>query len=88
MLKINNKKLVIKNKIWNIQKELPEKNEQTIFTNYWAGYYGFIATIWSAVFGPIIINLLFGYELEGGRISALVVIVSAFLFVISYLYLY
>ena len=55
--------------------------------NWRAGYYGFIAAIWSAVFGPLMIDILFGYELEGSRVTALVVLVAGITFAASYLYL-
>ena len=79
---------IIWDKIRNVQKGLPGKDERTISLSHKAGYYGFIAAIWSAVFSPVIIDILFGYELDGGDVSAIVVLVSAFVFIISYLYLY
>ena len=71
----------------NVQKGLPVKDEMERKISWKAGYYGFIAAIWGAVFGPLIIDILFGYELEGSRVSALVVIVAAITFVFSYFYL-
>ncbi|MBN1861023.1 MAG: hypothetical protein JW840_06140 [Candidatus Thermoplasmatota archaeon] len=71
----------------NIRKGLPAKDERLISIGYKSGYYGFIGAIWSAVFGPLIIDIIFNYELEGSRVSALVVIVSGIVFIISYLYL-
>jgi hypothetical protein len=79
---------IIWDKIRNVQKGLPGKDERTISISYKAGYYGFIAAIWSAVLIPTIIDIVFGYELNGGDISAIVVLVSGFVFVVSYLYLY
>jgi hypothetical protein len=79
---------VIWEKIRNVQKGLPGKDERTISISYKAGYYGFIAAIWSAVLIPTIIDIMFGYELDGGAISAIVVLVSGFVFVVSYLYIY
>jgi hypothetical protein len=79
---------IIWDRIKNVQKGLPGKDERTISINYKAGYYGFIAAIWSAVLIPTIIDIVFGYELNGGDISAIVVLVSGFVFVVSYLYLY
>lgn len=79
---------IIWDKIRNVQKGLPGKDERTISINYKAGYYGFIAAIWSAVLIPTIIDIIFGYELDGRAISAIVVLVSGFVFVISYLYIY
>jgi hypothetical protein len=71
----------------NLKMGLPAKDEMERKISWKAGYYGFIAAIWGAVFGPLAIDILFGYELEGSRVTALVVLVSGFTFVISYLYL-
>ena len=79
---------IIWDKIKNVQKGLPGKDERVIFINYKAGFYGFIAAIWSAVLIPTIIDIVFGYELKGRDISAIVVLISGFVFVVSYLYLY
>ena len=75
-------------RIKNIKKGLPAKDERSKLTSYKAGYYGFIAAIWSAVFGPLFFEILFDYELPGSRVSAVVVIVSALVFFASYLYMY
>jgi hypothetical protein len=79
---------IIWDKIRNIQKGLPGKDERVISISHKAGYYGFIAAIWSAVLIPTMIDIIFGYELDAGDISAIVVLVSGFVFVVSYLYLY
>ncbi len=79
---------IIWDKIRNLQRGLPGKDERTTSLSYKAGYYGFIAAIWSAVISPVIIDIIFGYELDGGDVAAIVVLVSAFVFVLSYLYLY
>jgi hypothetical protein len=79
---------IIWDKIRNVQKGLPGKDERTISMSHTAGYYGFIAAIWSAVFAPLFFDVSSGYELDGGDVSAIVVLVSAFVFIISYLYLY
>ena len=79
---------IIWDKIRNVQKGLPGKDERIMSISYRAGYYGFMAAIWSAVFSPVVIDIIFGYELDGGDVSAIVVLVSAFVFIISYLYLY
>jgi multisubunit Na+/H+ antiporter MnhB subunit len=71
----------------NVRLGLPAKDEMEKKINWRAGYYGFIAAIWGAVFGPLLIDILFGYELEGSRVTALVVLVSGLTFVVSYLYL-
>ena len=78
---------ILYDRLKNLKKGLPSKDERLILINYKAGFYGFIAAIWSAVFGPLFIEILFDYELPGSRVSALVVLVSGFVFVASYLYL-
>jgi hypothetical protein len=79
---------VIWDKIRNVQKGLPGKDERTISMSHKAGYYGFIAAIWSAVFAPLFFDVSSRNELDGGDVSAIVVLVSAFVFIVSYLYLY
>jgi len=79
---------IIWDKIRNVQKGLPGKDERTISMSHKAGYYGFIAAIWSAVFTPLFSDVLSGYELKGGDVTAIVVLVSGFVFVVSYLYFY
>jgi len=79
---------IIWDKIRNVQKGLPGKDERTISMSHKAGYYGFIAAIWSAVFIPLFFDVSSVYELDGGDVSAIVVLVSAFVFIVSYLYLY
>ncbi len=74
-------------RVRNVRAGLPVKDEMEKKINWRAGYYGFIAAIWGAVFGPLVIDILFGYELEGSRVTALVVLVSGITFVVSYLYL-
>ena len=78
---------IILDRIRNLKMGLPAKDEMEKKINWKAGYYGFIAAIWGAVFGPLVIDILFGYELEGSRVSALVVLVSGIVFAVSYLYL-
>ncbi|UCG95663.1 MAG: hypothetical protein JSV92_01275 [archaeon] len=78
---------MILDRVRNLKKGLPVKDEMERKISWKAGYYGFIAAIWGAVFGPLVIDILFGYELEGSRVTALVVLVSGFVFVASYLYL-
>jgi hypothetical protein len=74
-------------KIRNIRKGLPGKDERTISMSHKAGYYAFIAAIWSAVFAPLFFDVSSGYELRGGDVTAIVVLVSGFVFVVSYFYL-
>jgi len=72
----------------NIRKGLPAKDERLINISYKAGYYGFIAAIWSAVGAPLLADIFLGREeLEGHYITAIVVLVSAIIFMISYFYL-
>lgn len=78
---------VIWDRARNVSKGLPAKDERLTNVNYKAGYYGFIAAIWSAVFVPMIYDGLLGQELEGTLVTATVVIVSGLVFAISYLYL-
>lgn len=78
---------MILDRVRNFKRGLPVKDEMERKISWKAGYYGFIAAIWGAVLGPVIIDILFGYELEGSRVSALVVIVAAITFVFSYFYL-
>ena len=79
---------VLWDRIKNVKKGLPAQDERLKLTNYKAGYYGFIAAIWSAVFAPLAIDILFDYELPGHLVTAVVVLVSGFVFVASYLYMY
>lgn len=78
---------ILWDRIKNVKKGLPAKDERLILTNYKAGYYAFIAAMWSAVFGPLFFEILFDYELPGSRVTAVVVLVSGFVFIASYLYL-
>lgn len=71
----------------NVSKGLPAKDERLENINHKAGYYGFIAAIWSAVGVPLLVDILFGCELEGSQVTAVVVIVSGFVLAMSYLYL-
>jgi hypothetical protein len=79
---------IVWDRLKNVQKGLPAKDERVISISHKAGYYGFIAAIWSAVLIPTMIDIIFGYEPDAGDISAIVVFVSGFVFVVSYLYLY
>ncbi len=79
--------VLITDRLKNARAGLPARDEMERKINWRAGYYGFIAAIWGAVFGPLVIDILFGYELEGSRVTALVVLVSGLTFVFSYLYL-
>ena len=79
---------ILWDRIKNVKKGLPAQDERLKLTSYKAGYYGFIAAIWSAVFAPLAIEILFDYELPGHLVTAVVVLVSGFVFAASYLYMY
>ena len=79
---------VLWDRIKNVKKGLPAQDERLKLTSYKAGYYGFIAAIWSAVFAPLAIEILFDYELPGHLVTAVVVLVSGFVFAVSYLYMF
>ena len=83
--------LLVSYAIWdrarNVRKGFPAKDERLINISYKAGYYGFIAAIWSAVLGPVFFEIFFDYELPGSRVTAVVVLVSGFVFIASYLYM-
>ncbi|MCW4025737.1 MAG: hypothetical protein NWF01_12025 [Candidatus Bathyarchaeota archaeon] len=76
---------VLWDKTRNVTKGLPAADERTKINSYKAGYYGFIAAIWSAVFTPIVVDILFNYEMEGSQVSGAVVIIAGLVFFISYL---
>jgi hypothetical protein len=78
---------IVWDRLKNVQKGLPAKDERLTNINYKAGYYGFIAAIWSAVGGPLIADIILGDELKGGDVTAIVILISGFVFVVSYLYL-
>ena len=78
---------ILWDRIKNIKKGLPAQDERLKLTNYKACSYGFIAAIWSAVFGPLVIEILFDYELPGHLVTAVVVLCGGLTFMISYLYL-
>jgi heme A synthase len=71
----------------NVSKGLPAKDERLVNINYRAGYYGFIASIWTAVIAPALAETVFDHELEGHLVTAAVVMVGGLVFALSYLYL-
>jgi len=78
---------ILLDRIKNIKKGLPAQDERLKITNYKACYYGFIASIWSAVLAPLISGIIFDYEIEGHYVTAVVVLCGGLAFMISYLYL-
>lgn len=77
---------LIWDKLKNIRAGLPAQDERLKLAGYKAGYYGFIAAIWSAVGSNLGYNILFDQELRGGLVTAVVVLVSGIVFMISYIY--
>ena len=71
----------------NVRKGFPAQDERLKLTNYKACYYGFIASIWSAVGAPLLSGILFDYELPGYYVTAVVVLCGGLTFMISFLYL-
>lgn len=78
---------ILWDRIKNIRKGLPAQDERLKLTNYKACYYGFIASIWSAVGGPLISGIFFDYELPGHYVTAIVVLCGGLVFMISFIYL-
>jgi undecaprenyl pyrophosphate phosphatase UppP len=79
---------ILWDRIKNIKKGLPAQDERSKLTAYRAGNYGFIATIWSAVGGPLLSDILLNHELQGSHVTAVVVLCGGMTFIISYIYLY
>jgi hypothetical protein len=75
---------ILWDRIRNINKGLPAQDERLKITNYKACYYGFIASIWSAVGAPLISGILFDYELPGNYVTAAVVLCGGLAFMISF----
>ena len=73
--------------IKSMRKGLPAKDERLTNIKYKAGHYAFIAAIWSAVGSSVVVDIILGYELQAGDITGIVVLVSGFTFVLSYLYM-
>ncbi len=79
---------VLWDKLRNVRKGLPTKDERVSIVSYKAGYYGFIAAIWTVVFSNVVTDILFSRELAASELAGVTVIVSAFVFAISYMLLY
>jgi len=78
---------IIWDRLKNIKAGLPAQDERLKNAGYKAGYYGFIAAIWSAVGSNMGSMILFDQELRGGLVTAAVVLISGIVFMISYLFL-
>jgi len=77
---------LIWDRVKNIKAGLPAQDERLKNAGYKAGYYGFIAAIWSAVGSNLGYNIIFDQELRGGLVTAAVVLISGIVFMISYIY--
>jgi len=77
---------IIYDRYKNIKKGLPAQDERLKLAAYKAGYYGFVAAIWSAVGSNMGAIILFDRELRGGLVTAAVVLVSGIVFMLSYFY--
>lgn len=77
---------IIYDKFKNIKAGLPSKDERLKLAAYKAGYYGFIAAIWSAVGSNMGSIILFDQEPRAGFVVAAVVLISGIVFMISYFY--
>ena len=71
----------------NIKKGLPVADERLKIVSYKAGYYAFIAAIWSAIGSNMASIFLYDQDLRGGLVVAAVVLISGIVFMISYLFL-
>jgi membrane protease YdiL (CAAX protease family) len=78
---------ILWDKAKNKSKGLPAGDKRTKNITYKAGYYGFIAAIWSAVFAPLFVDIFFGYEMESDLVSGAVVLIGGLVFAASYLYM-
>jgi len=77
---------LIWDRVKSLKAGLPAKDERLKLAGYKAGYYGFIAAIWSALGSNIGNIMLYDEELRGGLVVAAVVLVSGIVFMISYIY--
>ena len=77
---------LIWDRVKNLKAGLPAQDERLKMAGYKAGYYGFIAAIWSAVGSNMGYIILFDQELRGGLVVAAVVLVSGIVFMASYIH--
>jgi len=77
---------IIYDRYKNIKKGLPAQDERLKLAAYKAGYYGFVAAIWSAIGSNMLSIFLFDQDLRGGLVVAAVVLVSGIVFMLSYFY--
>ena len=77
---------IIYDKYKNLKVGLPSQDERLRLAAYKAGYYGFVAAIWSAVGSNMGSIILFDQEPRGGLVVAAVVLISGLVFMGSYFY--
>ena len=78
---------IVWDRLKNVRKGLPAQDERLKQIGYKSSYFGFIASIWSAVGAPLASGILFDYELSGHYTSAAVVLIGGLAFIVSYLIL-
>lgn len=78
---------IVYDRMKNIKKGLPVADERLKIISYKAGYYGFIAAIWSAIGSNMASIFLYDQDLRGGLVVAAVVLISGLVFMGSYFYL-
>jgi len=78
---------IIYDRMKNVKKGLPVADERLKIISYKAGYYGFIAAIWSAIGSNMASIFLYDQDLRGGLVVAAVVLISGLVFILSYFYL-
>jgi hypothetical protein len=77
---------IVWDRMKNLKAGLPAQDERLKLAGYKAGYYGFIAAIWSAVGSNLGYIMLFDEELRGGLVVAAVVLISGLVFMGSFIY--
>jgi len=78
---------IIYDRMKNVKKGLPVADERLKIISYKAGYYGFIAAIWSAIGSNMASIFFYDQDLRGGLVVAAVVLISGLVFILSYFYL-
>ena len=78
---------ILLDRVINVRKGLPAEDERLKNITYKAGYYGFISAVLSSVFGPLLSDVILGRELQGYHVTTIIVLVSGFIFIVSYLFL-
>jgi len=77
---------LVLDRLKNIRAGLPAQDERLKMAAYKAGYFGFIAAIWTSIGTNLGYIIIFDQELRGGLVTAAVVLVSGLVFMFSYFY--